>query len=96
MYATFVLWPLVTSLRYSMLDWNGIGESRWVGFRNYHRILTDPAQLTPILNSLKLIAFFTIVPVVVGLVSAASAARSEKPFPRCLPHNALPATSHSI
>ena len=71
MYATFVLWPLVTSIRYSMLDWNGIGESRWVGFRNYHRILTDPAQLAPILNSLKLIAFFTIVPVVIGLVSAA-------------------------
>ena len=71
MYAAFVLWPLVTSFRYSMLDWNGIGESRWVGFRNYHRILTDPAQLAPILNSLKLIAFFTIVPVVVGLVSAA-------------------------
>ena len=71
MYTAFVLWPLTTSVRYSMLDWNGIGESRWVGFKNYRRILTDPDQLTPIVNSLKLIAFFTIVPVVVGLVSAA-------------------------
>ena len=71
MYSTFVLWPLSTSVRYSMLDWNGIGESRWVGLENYRRILTDSAQLAPILNSLKLIAFFTIVPVVVGLVSAA-------------------------
>ena len=71
MYTAFVLWPLATSVRYSMLDWNGIGESRWIGFENYRRILTDPAQLAPIVNSLKLIAFFTIVPVVVGLVSAA-------------------------
>lgn len=71
MYMAFVLWPLVTSVRYSMLDWNGIGESRWVGLENYRRILTDPDQLAPIVNSLKLIAFFTIVPVVVGLVSAA-------------------------
>ncbi len=71
MYATFVLWPLVLSFRYSLHDWNGIGESSWVGLRNYQRILTDRTQLAPILNSLKLIAFFTIVPVVVGLVSAA-------------------------
>ena len=71
MYAGFVLWPLIVSVRYSMYDWNGIGESQWVGFRNYRRILTDDAQLAPIVNALKLIAFFTIVPVVVGLLSAA-------------------------
>ena len=71
MYVAFVLWPLIVSVRYSMLDWNGIGESRWVGFENYRGILTDSARLAPIVNSLKLIAFFTIVPVVVGLVSAA-------------------------
>ena len=71
MYAAFVLWPLIVSVRYSMHDWNGIGESQWAGFENYQRILTDQAQLAPIVNSLKLIAFFTIVPVVIGLVSAA-------------------------
>ena len=71
MYAVFVLFPLSMSVRYSMHDWNGIGEARWVGFENYHRILTDPAQLAPIVNSLKLIAFFTVLPVVIGLASAA-------------------------
>lgn len=71
LYAAFVLWPLVVSINYSLHDWNGIGESEWVGFHNYQRLLTDPARLAPIVNSLKLIAFFTIVPVVIGLVSAA-------------------------
>lgn len=70
-YAAFVLWPLIVSVWYSLHDWNGIGESRWVALRNYRRILGDEAQLAPIINSLKLIAFFTIVPVVVGLLSAA-------------------------
>ncbi len=71
MYATFVLWPLIVSVNYSFYDWNGISESEWVGFRNYKRILTDETQLAPIFNSLKLIVFFTVVPVFVGLLSAA-------------------------
>ena len=70
MYAAFVLWPLITSVNYSFYNWNGIGESRWVGFENYRRILTDSAQLAPIFNSLKFIAFFTVVPVTIGLLSA--------------------------
>ena len=70
MYTAFVLWPLIVSVNYSMYDWNGISESQWVGFRNYQRILTDEAQLAPILNAIKLIAFFTVVPVIVGMLSA--------------------------
>ncbi|WP_420624958.1 carbohydrate ABC transporter permease [Candidatus Poriferisodalis sp.] len=71
MYTAFVLWPLLVSVNYSLFDWNGIGAAEWVGFRNYQRILTDRAQLTPIFNALKLIAFFTVVPVTIGLMSAA-------------------------
>ena len=70
MYAAFVLWPLIVSVNYSLYDWNGITDSEWVGFKNYRRILTDKDQLAPIFNSLKLIAFFTVVPVMIGLVSA--------------------------
>ena len=71
MYAAFVLWPLIVSVNYSFYDWNGITESRWVGLENYERILTDEDQLNPIFNSIKLLAFFTIAPVAVGLLSAA-------------------------
>ena len=72
MYGAFVLWPLIVSINYSFFDWNGFGESQWVGFENYRRILTDRTHLAPIINALKLIVFFTVVPVTVGLLSAAT------------------------
>ena len=31
LYALFVLWPLASSLYYSLTDWDGIGAPRWVG-----------------------------------------------------------------
>lgn len=71
MYTAFVLWPLVVSVNYSLFDWNGLTESRWVGLENYRRILTDSSRLVPIFNALKLIAFFTVVPVFIGMLSAA-------------------------
>ena len=71
MYTAFVLWPLVVSVNYSLFDWNGLTESQWVGLENYRRILTDSSRLVPIFNALKLIAFFTVVPVFIGMLSAA-------------------------
>jgi raffinose/stachyose/melibiose transport system permease protein len=29
MYALFVLWPLLTSVEYSLYNWNGIDAGRW-------------------------------------------------------------------
>jgi raffinose/stachyose/melibiose transport system permease protein len=70
-YALFVLRPLVTSVQYSLYDWNGIGAARFVGLGNYRAVLTSSAELTPILHAFELIIFFTVIPVVLGLISAA-------------------------
>jgi len=70
MYAVFVLRPLVQSIQYSFYDWNGIGASTWVGFANYLTVFTDPDLLGAIRNAFILIAFFTVIPVVAGLVLA--------------------------
>jgi raffinose/stachyose/melibiose transport system permease protein len=69
-YIAFVVYPLLTALQYSFYDWNGIGASTWVGLSNYVTIFTDPTLLAPIFNALILIIFFTIIPIVVGLVLA--------------------------
>jgi raffinose/stachyose/melibiose transport system permease protein len=69
-YIAFVVYPLLTALQYSFYDWNGIGASTWVGLSNYVAIFTDPTLLAPIFNALILIIFFTIIPIVVGLVLA--------------------------
>ena len=70
-YVLFVLRPLVTSVQYSLYDWNGIGVARFVGLDNYRTVLTSSDELVPLLHAFELIGFFTIIPVVLGLITAA-------------------------
>jgi raffinose/stachyose/melibiose transport system permease protein len=69
-YGAFVLIPLVLTVQYSTLRWNGIGPQRFVGVNNYVSVLTDPDLVGIILNAFKLIIFFSFVPVVLGLLVA--------------------------
>lgn len=69
-YAAFVLVPLLMSVQYSFFRWNGITEMTWVGLRNYVSVLEDPDLLGTIFNALRLIIFFSFVPVSLGLVVA--------------------------
>jgi raffinose/stachyose/melibiose transport system permease protein len=70
MYAAFVLLPLALSIQYSLYRWDGIGPSEWVGLKNYAVVLTDPDLVGVILNAFKLIVFFSLIPVGVGLIVA--------------------------
>lgn len=76
MYALFVLLPLLMSIQYSFFRWNGIGQMTWVGLDNYTRVLSDPNLLATIFNSLRLIVFFSFIPVTLGLVVASIMHRS--------------------
>lgn len=69
-YAAFVLVPLAMSFYYSFLRWDGIGEARFHGLTNYITVLTDPKLLQIIGNAFQLVAYFTIIPVVLGLAVA--------------------------
>ena len=69
-YAAFVLVPLVMSFYYSFLRWDGIGEARFHGLNNYLTVLTDPRLLQIIGNAFQLVAYFTIIPVGLGLLVA--------------------------
>jgi raffinose/stachyose/melibiose transport system permease protein len=71
MYATFVLWPLLSSVRYSFYDWNGITAAEWVGVANYKRVLSDSDLIQPVIHAFQLVIFFTLIPVSLGLVAAA-------------------------
>ncbi len=70
MYGTFVLVPLVMTIQYSTLHWNGIGPQRFVGIDNYATVMTDPELVGITVNAFKLILFFSVVPVVLGLLVA--------------------------
>jgi raffinose/stachyose/melibiose transport system permease protein len=69
-YTAFVLVPLVLTVVYSTLRWNGIRPATFVGLDNYVRVVTDPDLLGIIANAFKLIVFFSGVPVVLGLIVA--------------------------
>jgi raffinose/stachyose/melibiose transport system permease protein len=70
-YAFFVLRPLITSVQYSLYEWNGIGVATFVGGANYVEVFTDPDQLSIIANAVVLVLFFTVIPVALGLLAAA-------------------------
>ncbi len=70
MYAVFVLLPLVMSIRYSFFRWNGIGPMTWVGLKNYRTVLEVPNLLETIYNAFRLVIYFSLVPVTLGLVVA--------------------------
>ncbi|GAB3227314.1 ABC transporter permease subunit [Glycomyces halotolerans] len=74
-YALFVLYPLTQTARYSLYDWNGIGEARWVGLENYLTVLTDPELRDSVVHALILIVFFAFIPVSIALVAVATMGR---------------------
>lgn len=66
-YAAFVLVPVGVSVYYSLLRWDGIGPAEFKGLSNYLEVLSEEDLLQVIGNAFQLVAYFTIIPVVVGL-----------------------------
>lgn len=71
MYLVFVIRPMIATIQYSFYDWNGITTATPVGLANYTRVLTDPLLLSAIGNAFFLMIFYTILPVIGGLIVAA-------------------------
>jgi raffinose/stachyose/melibiose transport system permease protein len=74
-YGVFVLRPVLLTVQYSMYDWNGVTVATWVGFANYVRVFQDPDLVGPILHAFELIVFFSFIPTLLGLVTAATVRR---------------------
>lgn len=79
LYGLVVLWPMVQSVQYSFYKWNGVTEAIWVGFDNYINFFTDPVLRSTLGNVLVLIVFFALLPITLGLISAALVTTSKRP-----------------
>lgn len=75
-YAVFVLLPLGLTVQYSLYRWDGFNVATWVGLSNYQTVITDPDLLNTIFNALRLIIFFSLIPVTLGLLVASVIRRS--------------------
>jgi raffinose/stachyose/melibiose transport system permease protein len=69
-YAVFVLQPLALTVQYSLYRWDGVGPATWVGLANYVSVLSESRLLETLFNAFRLVLFFSLVPVALGLVTA--------------------------
>ena len=50
-YGIFKLYPLVSGLQMSLLRWDGIEDPKYIGLRNFEKILSDPMTGTVLMNN---------------------------------------------
>lgn len=84
-FVVVILIPIAQSLYYSLLEWNGLNESLFVGCRNYIEMFKDQSGLfyISIKNSLLLAALSVFIQLPVSLLLAlilASGIRGEKTY----------------
>jgi raffinose/stachyose/melibiose transport system permease protein len=65
-----ILVPFVMNLYFSMTKWAGIGDPRWIGLKNYSRLLQDDTFWLSFRNSIAMIVAMVVVPTVLGLLLA--------------------------
>lgn len=77
LFAGVVLVPTLQSLDYSFFSWDGIGAAKWVGLANYVTAFTDPTLRAGFLHILVLVFFFSVLPIGLGLLTAAIVGRAK-------------------
>jgi raffinose/stachyose/melibiose transport system permease protein len=75
-FALFVLVPLGHSAWLSLFEWDGVTPGTWVGLDNYEAVASDGELRAAFLHAFVLIAFYAVLPIVIGLVLAAAMART--------------------
>jgi raffinose/stachyose/melibiose transport system permease protein len=69
-YLSVVLIPIVFSVYYSFMSWNGISKIKFIGFGNYTKMFNDQNLLTVLFNSFRYTFIATICQVGGGMVLA--------------------------
>jgi raffinose/stachyose/melibiose transport system permease protein len=72
----FTLAPLLHSVWLSFFEWDGITAGRWVGLANYGDLLSDRDQRVAFAHALVLVLFYSVLPVLIGLLLAGAVART--------------------
>jgi len=69
LFFVIIILPIIMSGYYSLLDWDGINGSTFVGFSNYIELFTDPGFQKTIINAmiLAILSVFIQLPMALGL-----------------------------
>lgn len=71
MFGFFIVIPILNTVRISFYEWSGFGAARFVGLGNFVRLWEDAIFRVALLNNLKFILFYTLLPIVIGLLLTA-------------------------
>lgn len=74
---TFTLAPLLHAVWLSFYEWDGVTVGKWVGLDNYADLLGDEAQRKAFGHALVLVVFYSVIPVLIGLLIAGAVARTQ-------------------
>jgi raffinose/stachyose/melibiose transport system permease protein len=67
-YGTFVLYPLATTLRLSLYEWDGLTAPTFVGLTNYVTLATDERFVSALVHNAAFLGFYTLLPVAFALL----------------------------
>jgi raffinose/stachyose/melibiose transport system permease protein len=74
-FTAFLLVPIIATFGLSFTKWNGIGPIRWAGLDNYGAVVTDPELQQALLHVVVMVVFYSVLPIIVGLILAAALTR---------------------
>jgi len=75
-YLVFTVAPALHTVWLSLFAWDGVSQQKWVGAANYTALVHDPLLLHAFEHSLFLIAFFSLLPILIGLFVATLISRA--------------------
>jgi len=71
-----LIYPLVSVFYYSTLDWSGLGKGVFIGLANYVSLFADSNFWDALVTNLIYVAFFSIIPTVLGVIIATIVGRT--------------------
>ncbi|HEY4806044.1 MAG TPA: sugar ABC transporter permease [Paraburkholderia sp.] len=62
MFAVYVIWPILSTLRLSLYNWDGMSESSFIGLANYIELFQSPTFYTALRNNVIWLVLFLLAP----------------------------------
>jgi raffinose/stachyose/melibiose transport system permease protein len=69
-YVLYVVYPIFSTLNYSLFEWDGLGDMVFVGFDNYIRLFNDEVFWTALKNNTWLVLASVFIQIPLGLIMA--------------------------
>lgn len=70
LYLIWVIGPAVYTMYLSLTEWDGLSKPVFAGFYNFRLLFDDPVFIKSLLNNIKWLVIFILMPVILGLTLA--------------------------